>query len=210
MKRLALTMILFLELGGSANAQMVFEAYDFCYTRGRDLGQQLAKGLSSDELKYAAVAVCAAYGVDCSNQAQAVQTGAKVYSQITEPRGDESNGIIRVPPQYDVCYAVLDYGKASITSNTVFNTTIMRSGNDNGLGYTVYAKTHGGVAPPREWVNARIYLMLVPNGTRGQYSCPPLPSRAWNCKGRSCEYLVGGRGSNTVPVNAPVFNGCTK
>jgi hypothetical protein len=186
--------------------ELTIEAYDFCYTSGKDFSQQVTNLLTTNELKFALIASCAAYGVDCSAQAQALQTGAKLLSQITQSSGDESSGIIRVPMEYEVCYATMDMANASMTGNTHFNTTIMRSGNDNGLGYTAYAQTEGGFGPPRNWVDARLYLTLVPTGLRAALSCPPLPSRAWDCEGQNCEFLHAGR--TEVPSKATLWDGC--
>jgi len=163
-----------------SQSELTIEAYDFCYTPGRDFSQQVTNLFTTDELKYVLIAVCAAYGTNCSQLAQALQTGAS-YSEITQSSGDESNGIIRVPMEYEVCHAALDMAHASMTGHTHFNTTIMRSGDDNGLGYTVYAKTEGGIGPPRNWVDARLFLTLVPSRRRAEFGCPPLPSRAWDC-----------------------------
>lgn len=194
-------------LSTSVSAQTWLEAYDFCYTRGRTIGQQITNTLSTNEFRYALTAVCAAYGADCSSQASSIQRGAKrLHAEITVPKGDESNGIIRVPMDVEVCRAAIDMGNASITGRTHFNTTIMRSGADNGLGFTVYAQTRGGVGSPREWVNARLWLQLVPAGQRNRYNCPPLPSRAWDCAGRNCRFYQAG--SVNIPTGTHLWNGC--
>lgn len=176
-------------------------ANEFHVTEGGGFVAKTLKEMGSQEFQAIATAACAAYGVNCSSAVGAIRTAAEIGAPIvgqaggnvyitgnvTKHDGEEWHGIFRAPVGYEICEARLDYGRMSITGPSTFNTSIVRTPNDNGLGfYAVIPKNR----PTRQWVDAYFVIKYVQAGTVGQNKCAPTGSYPWLCKGQECNPLT--------------------
>jgi hypothetical protein len=173
-------------------------ANEFHVTEGGGFIAKTLKEMGSPEFQGIATAACAAFGgVDCSSAADAIRKAAPVFGQaggnvyitgnVTKHDGEEWRGIFRAPLGYEICDARLDYGRMSITSPSTFNTSIVRTPDENGLGfYAVVPKNR----PSRQWIDAYFVIKYLPAGTVGQHNCAPTGSNPWLCKGQNCNPLT--------------------
>jgi hypothetical protein len=143
------------------------------------------KELGSPEAQAIITGTCAAFEVDCSQQAAAVRTAAVLSRKLIKTRniittaridyrdgpyktqGDDIYGKFDAWDGYTLCKAGIDIIRGSISPGSTFNGTIQRSGED-GLGlYAVVPKnrTEG------KWVSFRLATLYVPIGTLNQYGC---------------------------------------
>jgi hypothetical protein len=182
-------------------AQEVLVAHEFHVTEAGGFGIKTIHEMGSPEFQVLATAACAAYGVNCAGVAGKVRTAAQIAAPIfgqlgsnvyitgnvTRHEGIEWNGIFSAPVGYEICDALLDYGRMSITGGSTFNATVTRVSPDNGLGF--YAAIPQNGAGGREWVEAYFVVKYVPAGTTSQYNCLPSPTSVWQCKGQACTPL---------------------
>jgi hypothetical protein len=184
----------------SVRAEELLVAHEFHVSEAGGFGHKTLKEMGSREFQVIVTAACAAYGVNCSSAAGQIRKGAEIASKIvgqagsnvyitgdvTRHEGEEWNGIFRAPVGYEICEAKLDYGRMSITGESTFNTSILRSPTDNGLGfYAVIPKNR----PSGQWVEAYFVVKYVKGGTVPQNNCAPSGTYPWLCKGQSCNPL---------------------
>jgi len=201
MRSFILSSLLVLAPTSFASAEEMLIAHEFHVTEGGGFIAKTLKEMGSTEFQVILTAGCAAYGVDCSSAAGAIRTaadvglpivgqaGSNVYitGDVTKHQGEEWNGIFRAPVGYEVCEAKLDYGRMSITGPATFNTAIVRTPSDNGLGfYAVIPKNRS----TRQWVDAYFIVKYVPGGTVAQNNCAPTGKNPWLCKGQDCNPLT--------------------
>lgn len=179
-------------------AEECLVAYEFHVSEAGGFGQKTLKEMGSREFQAIVTVACAAYGVDCSSAAGQIRQGAEIASKIvgqagsnvyitgevTHHDGEEWAGIFRTPVDWDICDARLDYGQMSITGESTFNTSILRS-KDNGLGfYAVIPKNR----PSGQWVEAYFVVKYIKPGT--QNNCAQTGTYPWLCKGQNCSPLT--------------------
>jgi hypothetical protein len=169
----------------AAKAQSL-ATYDFCFSRG---GKELTLTdvLQKLNVRQAAGFVglgCLLLKTQCDGGTATIVDDSTQISNDMEGNGDDRRGLIRIPDNLELCRAYLDKTNSSVTQNTAFTTTISTDLKKNGLEYTVYAQTHGGFnRGQHEWVKARIYLLMIPQGQRANFACHKLsPSHPWDCK----------------------------
>jgi hypothetical protein len=197
MIRILLFVCLYAASAALCRAEVILVAHEFHVTEGGGFINKTLKEMNSNEFQAAMTVGCAAYGVDCSKAAIAIrkgaeiggtvvgQAGSKVFitGDVTKQAGEEWWGIFRAPVGYEICTVHNDYNRMSITGETTFNTTVLRTPNDNGLGfYAVIPKNR----PVGQWVEAYFVVKYVDSGSMGQNQCVPSGTPAWQCKGQAC------------------------
>jgi hypothetical protein len=145
--------------------------------------------LGSKEMAAMITAACAVFEVDCSQEAVAATEAIKKLSASDKQEGEEHHGIIRAPVGYEICKAKADWKNASITGEVTFNTRIVRTPNDNGLGYYAVVPKNRSSG---QWVETMLYLEFVPAGKTGQYGCWATDTIPWLCKGQNCSQVYPG------------------
>jgi len=157
--------------------------YRFEIVESGSFFEKTVKEMGTKEAAAMITAACAAFGVDCSQEAAAGTEALKTVINSDSVAGEEHHGIIRAPVGYEICKAKVDWGHASIDGESTFNTAIVRTPNDNGLGYYAVVPKH---RKEGHSVKATLYLEFVPGGTTSQYGCWPTGLNPWICKGQSC------------------------
>jgi hypothetical protein len=201
MRPMFLPVALLLASVSFVRAEELLVAHEFRVSEAGGFGAKTLKEMGSPEFQAIVTAACAAYGVNCSSAAGAIrkaaeigspivgQAGSKVYitGDVTHHQGEDWAGIFRAPVGYEICEAKLDYGRMSITGESTFNTSILRSPNDNGLGfYAVIPKNR----PSGQCVEAYFVVKYVKGGTVPQNNCAPTGTHPWLCKGQNCSPLT--------------------
>src|ERR1700720_166195 len=143
MRPMFLPVALLLASVSFVRAEELLVAHEFHVSEAGGFGAKTLKEMGSPEFQAIVTAACAAYGVDCSSAAGAIrkaaeigspivgQAGSNVYitGNVTKHDGEEWAGTFRAPIGYEICGAWLDYGNMSITGESTFNTSILRSHN---------------------------------------------------------------------------------
>jgi hypothetical protein len=158
---------------------------------GRFGTKQLVRPLSLSEVTSVRTQACSQLNVDCGAISDTVQkslipsTGPNFYitGTITKHSGEEWYGLFRTPDGYEICDARLDLLRTNISGPSTFNTAIVRSPGDNGLGF--YAVIPKERSEP-QWVDAYFAIKYVKAGTTNQNNCALTGSNPWLCKGQSC------------------------
>jgi hypothetical protein len=181
-------------------AEEMLVANEFHVTEGGGFVSKTLKEMGSPQFQALVTAACAAYGADCSSAAATIRKAAEIGAPIvgregsdvyitgnvTKHDGEEWYGIFRAPNGYEICEAKLDYGHMSITGPSTFNTAIVRTLNENGLGfYAVIPKNR----PSRQWIDAYFVIKYVKSGATGLNMCAQTGSNPWLCKGQTCSPL---------------------
>jgi hypothetical protein len=180
--------------------EVMLVANEFHVTEGGGFIGKTLKEMGAPEFEALATAACAAFAfvADCSSAVDAIRKAAEIANpaagpnvyitgDVTKHAGEEWYGIFRAPVGYEICDARLDYGRLSITGPSTFNTSIVRTATDNGLGfYAVIPKNRS----TRQWLDAYFVIKYVPSGTVGENKCAPTGSNPWLCKGQNCSPLA--------------------
>lgn len=164
-------------------ADPIYTQVRFSITEHGNFAGQVFKNLGTPEAAALVTAGCAAYGVDCSGAAAAVAEAIKQIYAGDSKSGNEHHGIYRAPVGYEICQAKIDWGNTGIDGGSTFAARIMRSPQDNGLGYYAAVPTGGGRG---HGVTSDLYLKFVPAGEVPKSDCFPTETIVWNCKGQDC------------------------
>ena len=138
--------------------------------------------LGTPEAAALVTAGCAAYGVDCSQEAAAGAAILKRFAPGDSKNGNEHRGIYLAPDGYEICRAKIDWGHTGIDGDSTFSAMILRE-QQNGLAYYAVVPTGGGRG---HGIDSDLYLEFVPAGQTGQSGCFPTNAHVWNCKGPNC------------------------
>jgi hypothetical protein len=185
---------------GSAGAQPIYVWHEFHVTEPGGFFSKTLKEMGSREFQVLVTAGCAAFGVNCAQQAAQIRRASEILSaaytsiggthyisgRLTWQQGEEWKGVFDAFQGYQVCRAAVDWGNASITGESTFNTVV-----DNSQGgLTFYAVVPKNRSSGRNWVNANFLIEYVPIGTGAQYSCAAEGEIQWACKGpNGCSVL---------------------
>jgi hypothetical protein len=154
----------------AAGDDKAYVKYRFEIAESGSFVQKSFKELGTKEVAALITAGCAAWGVDCSQEALA---GTEIIAAIVASdiqAGEQHHGIIRAPTGYEICRAKIDTNHASVDSQTSFSGEIIRDVTGNGLGFyaEVPKKRKEGHS-----AKADLYLQFVPAGTVAQHDCMP-------------------------------------
>jgi hypothetical protein len=157
---------------GSASAQSgpIAIKYRFEIAEPGSFFQKTLKEMGTKEAAALITAACAAFEVDCSQEAVAATQVVKTINVGDQASGEEHHGIIRAPVGYEICKARIDTAHASVDSQTSFSGEIIRDAHENGLGF--YAEVPKN-RPQGHSAEADLYLEFVPAGTLSKYGCWP-------------------------------------
>lgn len=123
---------------------------------------------------------CAANGIDCTDVAAGM---AQAVGLSINRGGWDFRGIYRAPVGWEICTAKIDWGHTGISGGTTFNSTIVRTANDNGLGWYVSVEQAEGYGTG---VTSSLVLEFVKAGTLQSHGCWPSGVHPWLCKGKDC------------------------
>jgi hypothetical protein len=171
MVRLLTVIIVFLSGLASAHAQNkpLAVKYRLEIVESGSFFLKTLKELGTQEAAAAIAAGCAAFQVDCSNEA-AIVTILATMALDDNLRGEEHHGIIRAPVGYEICKVKIDVNHASVDGQSSFSGEIIRTVRDNGLGYYAEVPRY---RPEGHSVEADLYLEFVLAGTTSQNACWP-------------------------------------
>lgn len=181
--------------GQGERKDVVYRAEAFSVTEGGGFLTKTWKELGSREAAQIITAACAAYGYDCSNEAEAIRRVAQESHNRfnrgkyrgtfrVRQRGEEWRGGFSAPPGYSICTLYTPLRRASITGGSTFNATI--SNTQKGSGVSVYAVIPKNRST-RQWATFNMVAMYVPIDDYSTYSCWPHRTAAVRCKGpRTC------------------------
>lgn len=158
-------------------------------TGGNFLSKTLREMVASEEAQAIGAAICTYYSGAPAACVKTAQEGANLVNSLTKHSGSDSWGIIRARPNYEICRAFFVENDWSVTSATTFNTTITRSGADNGLSFYVSMPTGKN---RRDWIDVKLIVEQVPVGKVSEAGCWPTGSNPWICKGSGCSALMEG------------------
>jgi hypothetical protein len=127
------------------------------------------KEMGTPEAATAISTACAAFQVDCSEQAFILTT---LISMTLDDSvvGEEHHGIIRAPVGYEICKVKIDSDHASVDSQSSFSGEIIRDPRNNGLGYYAEVPRY---RPEGHSVEADLYLEFVSAGMTATNGCFP-------------------------------------
>jgi hypothetical protein len=169
---------------GSVTAQQPDELpvkVRFSIDRNGSFAGDVLHTLGQREVAAIIAAGCAAYGVDCSQEAAAGVALARQIDANMSGGGNEHHGIYRAPVGYAICRAKLDYAHAGISGGASMSAQLMRTAQDNGLGW--YANVPRGDGRG-EGFDADIYIefILASPGNLERHGCWE-PHLLWDCHG---------------------------
>lgn len=192
MFKVSVTISTLLLLVGSALAddgRPIAIGYKFNISESGSFWEKTLKEMGTKETAAMITAACAVFGIDCSEAAVAATAAIKNLVVKDDVNGEEHHGIIRAPVGYEICNAKIDWGHASIDGESTFNTVILRSPQDNGLGFYAVVPKH---RKEGHWISATLYLQFVPAGKVSQSGCMPTGINPWICKGPNCNNFYQG------------------
>ena len=148
---------------------------------------QALKNLGSKEAELAIQMGCWAAGTDCTGSAMLYTQGAREAARLVGGGGDTSYVEIPMPEGYSACNVYL--GSRSMTRETRLAVRIL--GDRHKIRYTVYTHSSGGIGAAGQFVNALLFVHMVPDDEAGTANCMVAHSTnpqalVVNCIGKNC------------------------
>jgi hypothetical protein len=188
----------------SSSSDAIVVPHEFHAWEQGGFGLKTLKEMGTKEFQAMLTAVCAAWLIDCSEEAAAIRAGAyyatpliagqNIYTTafVDKHPGEAYYAKFVAPPGYTTCRAVIDVGNGSITGESTFNGSVQRMPGPNGDGVGLYAVVPK-FRPSGQWVSFIVNVEFVPNGTLNQHQCWPDNTLVWQCTGQNCSTYPGAR-----------------
>jgi hypothetical protein len=158
----------------------------------------LLSTLTAPEFGAVAVAACAAFGVDCSDNVEQIKKTVESIKQYTDPADAsfvqistpyvnhvpgqiEWTGYFGGPPGYVICDARIDWGGAGVSAGTSFGAEVRKD--LQGIGFSAPVPRPAGLGAAGEGLDARMAMKFVKPELEAAKECLPDRAIVWDCKG---------------------------